>query len=272
MNADMLRGLREPLPVHIKPGGKGYEYIKSSDIINRMSDVFEGKWSSRVVRTEYLKDGDCVLVHIRIKYKDGDNWYEHDGFASHDVARFTYGDKKGLPVNMGDAYKSAMSKAIVNACGKLNVGKEVDIVNEKSDAPLPSPPPPPKPKPQSAPPSEDVPPPPPPPPPKPQNTSPSEDMLPPQPPPPPPPLPESDGAAPSSQLQEPGKTKDLITDVQKMALTTQLGKINKDFNTFVAEVFKANNKEVNVSSMDELAYSDAVLLIKSANELTTGKR
>jgi len=102
------------------PGGKMYKYVPSEDIIDRMNKVFEGAWCVEIVSQEIIEDQ--ILVKVRVYITDDKKEYWQEGFASHELARFSSGYKQGKPVNVGNDFKSATSKAIRTACARWGAG------------------------------------------------------------------------------------------------------------------------------------------------------
>jgi hypothetical protein len=125
MNVETLNELYEPVTKKERqgPGNKMYEYTPSQDVIDRMNKTFKGNWSTHVACAEILEDQ--VLVRVTVEARDPrDNngySYSHDGFGSSLIARYSYGDNKGKAMDIGNIYKSAEAKAIVNACKRFGV-------------------------------------------------------------------------------------------------------------------------------------------------------
>lgn len=113
MKEDLLEKLYEELPVNIKPGGQGFKFIKTKDVINRLNRSFEGAWSTEVIMAQKVEQE--YVVQVRVSRHDDEgrtlNW--HDGFGS---AKF-YNNAE-----MGNIYKSAKSKAIKDAAKSFGVG------------------------------------------------------------------------------------------------------------------------------------------------------
>lgn len=104
--------------------GKIFKYAPSSDIMDRMNKVFKGNWGTEVVSSDIV--GDQVLVLVRVTAKDpadeGGIVYFHEGYASHPLAKFSGGAKQGQIIDVGNSYRSAMSKAVKAAVTKWGVG------------------------------------------------------------------------------------------------------------------------------------------------------
>jgi hypothetical protein len=121
------------------PGGKTFKYVPSADIIDRMNRVFEGKWSVRIMNHEIVDDNVVVMVTVQINI-DG-NIYEQQGFASHQIQRFTGGDNKGKMIDVGNTFRSATSKAIKTAVARWGVGlylEEDDEVVDRTQTQMPN--------------------------------------------------------------------------------------------------------------------------------------
>jgi hypothetical protein len=140
MQKEILDKLYEPFELKARPGqgGMTFKYVPSDDIVDRMNKVFMGDWSTEVVQSEVI--GDQVLIRVRVYAKDPNNsdsnQYWHEGYASQLIAKYTQGPKAGQIIDVGNSYKSAMSKAIKTAVAKWGVGLylEKGSVNEGSSA------------------------------------------------------------------------------------------------------------------------------------------
>lgn len=132
MNKEQHSALKMPFEhVLIKPGKGEFKYVPVNDIIDRMNDVFEGRWSTEVIAKEVFEDQILLQVRVSVRSAADNILYYHDGFASQPVQRFTYGDNKGKPVDLGNSYTAALSKALKQACKKwgvaLNIDEEVEV-------------------------------------------------------------------------------------------------------------------------------------------------
>lgn len=127
MKQEILDALTAPFAVKTKPGKGNYKYIDSKDVIERMNTVFKGMWSTIVVYKEIIEDH--VLVEVLVKAYDDEisQWVEHSGFGSSQISRFTYGDNQGKPLDIGNIYKGALSKAIRSACTRLGAGLTLEV-------------------------------------------------------------------------------------------------------------------------------------------------
>lgn len=130
MDKELLKKLYLPFTLKHRPGVGGimFDFIPSEDVINRMNDVFDGKWSTRVLSQDVVED--YVLIRVKVSIKDGYSDISHEGFGSSQIQRFSSGPKKDQLLDIGNAYKSAESKAIKNACTRFGVGlylKEEDM-------------------------------------------------------------------------------------------------------------------------------------------------
>jgi len=124
MDDRILKMLYEPLKLSERRGvgNKVFKYVPSEDIVDRMNRVFLGSWSTEVRDKEIIEDQ--ILVCIRVYVTDpidNSKQYWHDGYASHPIARYTSGQNNGKAIDIGNAFKSAMSKAIKTAVSKWGV-------------------------------------------------------------------------------------------------------------------------------------------------------
>ena len=128
MHKDILDQLYKPFALKSRPGqgGQSFQYVEIEDIVDRMNRVFGGNWTTEVVREEIIEDQ--ILVRVRVGVRDVIHeglealFYYQEGYASQLLARFSFGDKKGQPIDIGNSYKSAMSKAIKTAVSRWGVG------------------------------------------------------------------------------------------------------------------------------------------------------
>jgi hypothetical protein len=125
-------------------GNQMFKYIPNEEVIHRMNTVFAGNWSTEVLSTERIDDQIVLRVRIMVIDPDTDKAYYHEGYGSHQIARYTGGQNEGKIIDIGNSYKSAFSKAIVNASMKWGVGlfkeKDVfvdDVVEEEFVPPVP---------------------------------------------------------------------------------------------------------------------------------------
>jgi len=138
MKQEVLDKLNAAFDVKIKPGKGGYKYIDSKDVIDRMNTVFKGSWSTIVVYKEIIEDHVLIEVMVRAYDEEINQWAEHSGFGSSQIARFTYGDNKGKPIDIGNIYKGALSKAIRSACARLGAGLYLEEDAKSEDVVTPS--------------------------------------------------------------------------------------------------------------------------------------
>lgn len=99
--------------VKFRPGrGGNYPYVSADDVTDRMNKLFKGNWSSEV--KAYYEVGEDVVVRVRVTVLDPDNnmWFYHEGYGGH---RKSAGDEAGT------GFKSAYSKALVNACRRWGI-------------------------------------------------------------------------------------------------------------------------------------------------------
>lgn len=140
MHEKILEELYKPFELKARQGvgGKTFKYVPSEDIVDRMNKVFKGDWSTEVVEKEVIEDQ--ILVRVRVYAKDPNTadskMYWQEGYASQPLAKFTQGPKTGQIIDVGNSFKSAMSKAIKTAVAKWGVGLylEKGSVNESSSA------------------------------------------------------------------------------------------------------------------------------------------
>ncbi len=137
MRKELIEKLSAPLDVKERrgTGGKTFKYVSGNDVYTRLNEVFEGNWSTEVKEDKIMEDNILMRVRVTVADPKGDNpnFFYQDGFASHPALRFTTGDRKGQFVDLGNSYKSAMTKAIKAAVVKWGLGLNLD--EEGEDAP-----------------------------------------------------------------------------------------------------------------------------------------
>jgi len=144
MRKDILDELYKPfnLKSRVGVGNKTFKYVPTNDIVDRMNKAFAGSWSTELISSEVIDDQ--ILVLVRVHVTDGESasvYYFHDGYASQPLARYTSGTNAGKVIDLGNCYKSAMSKAIKTAVAKWGVGlylegEEVASESVQSDMPF----------------------------------------------------------------------------------------------------------------------------------------
>jgi len=300
MNKAILDALKQSLPVQERKGAgnKIFKYVASNDIVDRMNTVFMGNWSVEVITQEVIEDN--VVVKVRVSVIDPNDskclTFHQEGYASHQIFRHSYGDKQGQVIDIGNSFRSAMSKAIKAAVARWGVGLHLDDDDSENysntapnpaDSPGPAPvaPVPVKPvQPNTngvtstptapvapvapvAPTAPVVPT-------APEVTNPST-----------PPATENTapvptfgagmpGVAPTPQNNDASNTfpqatsVEVATDVQKVAIQTTMSLHNLTFEQLVDKVFVSG--ETKPASLDNLSYTEAVALISFGNRLNEG--
>ncbi len=298
MNEKILEELYKPFNLKARkgPGGKTFQYAPTSDVVDRMNKTFKGDWSTEVRSSEIIEDQVLICVRIYVKDPSGNisdsHSYWHEGYSSQHLARYTFGEKKGQIIDLGNSYRSAMSKAIKAACAKWGVGLYLDK-DELSDGedfpsgnPNPSPsndPIPDNPGPKAQPESNQDNPimPPGPPmggpirenPPKPQETGTSPSMSSPPTEVSPPVFtnekvissnPDPTGPPVETMLQD-EHNSEYLTPVQKVAIETIMGVHTLDFPTLVDRALERTSDIP--EALEKVKYQDAVTLIQYGNNL-----
>lgn len=108
-------------------GGLSFKYVASSDVIDRFNRVMEGSWSTKIVEQKIIED--TVVVFVEVSYYDSDNnmWFNQVGVGSSFIKRFSRGNNTGKPIDIGNDFKSAKSKAIKNAVSCWGLGLYLDV-------------------------------------------------------------------------------------------------------------------------------------------------
>lgn len=113
MDNKIFKGFYEKLPVKSRKGRGGvYPYVSADDVTDRMNKLFRGNWSSMVIFQDVISDE--IIIRVRVEVNDYNGViYSHEGFGGH---RIISTDEPG------NGFKSAYSKALVNACRRWGVG------------------------------------------------------------------------------------------------------------------------------------------------------
>jgi len=127
MQKEILEALYKPfdLKARVGVGNKTFKYIPSDDVVDRMNRVFKGNWSTEVIEKEIMEDQ--ILMRVRVTVVDYSQAerpmaYCQEGYASQPIARFTSGPKANQIIDLGNSFKSAMSKAIKTAVARWGLG------------------------------------------------------------------------------------------------------------------------------------------------------
>lgn len=131
MNETILKELYKTLPLKERQGtgGMKFKYIPNENVIDRMNKTFKGSWSTNVTHKEIIEDQLLMEVLVTVSDPDTEVQFSHTGFSSQPIARYKEGVNAGKIVDIGNIYKSALAKAIVNACTRWGVGlfKETNV-------------------------------------------------------------------------------------------------------------------------------------------------
>jgi len=131
MNELILEELYKTLPLKERQGtgGMRFKYIPNENVIDKMNKVFKGNWSTNVTYKEIIEDQLIMEVLVTVSDPDTEVQFSHTGFSSQPIARYKEGVNAGKIVDLGNIYKSALAKAIVNACTRWGVGlfKETNV-------------------------------------------------------------------------------------------------------------------------------------------------
>ncbi len=96
-----------------KGRGGYYDYIKWKHVVDRMNEVFDGRWSSKVISETVTEKEVIVRVSVKIIDPTDGSEFIQEGYGG---SVFRDGDESGT------AHKGAYSKAIKDACKKWGVG------------------------------------------------------------------------------------------------------------------------------------------------------
>jgi hypothetical protein len=103
-------------------GGMTFKYVPNEDVIDRMNNVFGGNWSTHVMFRDVLDDQVILEVRVSVVDPETEMTHSHTGFGSQQIMRYNSGTNAGKIIDIGNGYKGALAKAIVNACTRWGVG------------------------------------------------------------------------------------------------------------------------------------------------------
>lgn len=103
-------------------GGMTFKYVPNEDVINRMNKTFKGNWSTFVKFRDITDDQVILEVEVKVIDPDTQMSHSHTGFGSQQIMRYNSGPNAGKIIDIGNGYKGALAKAIVNACTRWGVG------------------------------------------------------------------------------------------------------------------------------------------------------
>jgi len=132
MKKEVLNELAKPFNLKEREGlgGKRFKYVASGDIIERMNTVFHGNWNVELIDSNVIEEQLLVLVRVSVRDEETGSIFYHDGYASYPIFRFTSGQNKGKVIDIGNSYRSAMTKAIKTACSRWGVALFLEITTE----------------------------------------------------------------------------------------------------------------------------------------------
>lgn len=123
MDQSVTEQLYENFKVEIKPGSQGYKYVRTRHVLDRMNKTFGVNWGVKVIEHK-VQDGEVlVLVSVYLYDPPGHVAASQEGFGSAKIF-------KG--VELGNIFKSAMSKAIKSAVRNWGVALFLDEDDDES--------------------------------------------------------------------------------------------------------------------------------------------
>jgi len=124
MHEDIIKKLYKTFQLSTRQGQGGitFKYVPNEDVINRMNDTFEGNWSTSVEFRDIVDDQVILEVKVSVVDPATEIRYSHTGFGSQQIMRYKSGANAGQIIDIGNGYKGALSKAIVNACTRWGIG------------------------------------------------------------------------------------------------------------------------------------------------------
>jgi len=137
MKQEVLNKLYETFELEQRDGlgGMKFDYVPSAKIIDRMNRLFKGCWSTEVMSQEQKEEFALVRVRVYVYDSETEKIFHHDGFGSGMITRYKGGTNKGQIIDIGNAYKSAETKAIKNACSRWGLGLSLEGFDEDRKQP-----------------------------------------------------------------------------------------------------------------------------------------
>jgi len=108
------------------PGKKMFKYIPTKAVVQRLNEAFGCEWSSRAESEQIIDDEVVIRIRLSVTSDSSKEVVIHDGYASHPIFRYTYGDNIGKTINIGNSFRSASSKALKAAATKFGVGLDIE--------------------------------------------------------------------------------------------------------------------------------------------------
>ena len=140
MHEDIIKRLYDTFKLSTRQGtgGMTFKYVPNEDVINRMNDTFKGDWSTAVKFRDVIDDQVILEVEVTVLDPDTKITHSHTGFGSQQIMRYNSGPNAGKIIDIGNGYKGALAKAIVNACTRWGVGlfKESNPTAEATATPV----------------------------------------------------------------------------------------------------------------------------------------
>jgi hypothetical protein len=137
MKSEILAALKTPLKVKERTGmgNRVYKYVATEDVVELMTEAFKGNWSTEILSSQMIDDQVLVSVRVRVFDDTKDVWFCQDSFASSIVQRYTSGQNAGKVTDVGNSYRSAVSKAIKAACERWGVALRMEDMEEDYSTP-----------------------------------------------------------------------------------------------------------------------------------------
>jgi len=131
-NKDLIEALNKEIETRILPK-TNYPYIPASAVRGRLNDVFGCLWNTEIVSQDVI-DNDIVLLKLRLIAKtDDQEEIIKEAFGSSTIQRYSGGNNKGKPVDLGDAYNNAVTDAIKSCAKQLGIGNtQLDVKKDIS--------------------------------------------------------------------------------------------------------------------------------------------
>ncbi len=105
----------------------GFKYIAAADVRDRLNSIFDCKWSFTVVYDSIIED--TVVVEGRLEITMDDIHVVKESFGTGEIKRYNRGANEGKPLDLGNAYQTAVADALKSCAKMLGIGNKMDEGN-----------------------------------------------------------------------------------------------------------------------------------------------
>lgn len=129
-NDDLIRILEREIKTRTLPT-TNYPYVPASAVRTRLNEAFGARWNTHVISSEIINN-ETILLKLELTCFFKDCKIVKEGFGSALIQKYSSGNNKGKPVNLGDAYGNALMDGIKACAKQLGIGnKEMDVRKDR---------------------------------------------------------------------------------------------------------------------------------------------